>query len=78
MSLDRVNLGFEEKKDDFVVKNKIGVAIDSLENMEAELNRVTEEEYEEFKKNIANMSHKLREGHYLKMAINECETKFKK
>ena len=56
---------------EFVLKNRVGIIIDKLDDIGYELQKVTEEEYEEMLKNSKNISEELIEGKYLTQAIKE-------
>lgn len=58
---------------EFVTKNKIGIAIDSLEQLGSMLKKVTEEEYSEYCRNIKRIARKARDGGFLKDAIIKAE-----
>lgn len=57
---------------DFVIENNVGIAVDSLENIESILDRVTKEDYDKMKKNAYRLSKKLRSGYFTMNAINKC------
>ena len=54
---------------DFIIEKKIGIAINSLSEINEKLEKITEEEYNIMKKNTILYSKKLREGFYLKTVI---------
>lgn len=58
---------------DFITKNKIGIAVDSLENLESILAAVTPEEYTEMRDNTSKVSNRLRAGHYFSQAYSQAE-----
>ena len=55
---------------EFVLKNKVGIIIDKLEDLGNETRNITDEEYEEMKQNAKHISEELKEGKYLTQAIN--------
>ena len=57
---------------DFVIENNVGIAVDSLENIESILDKVTKEDYDKMKKNAYKLSKKLRSGYFTMNAINKC------
>ena len=57
---------------DFVIENNVGIAVDSLENIESILGKVTKEDYDKMKKNAYKLSKKLRSGYFTMNAINKC------
>ena len=54
---------------DFIIEKKIGITINSLNDINEKLEKITEEEYNIMKKNTILYSKKLREGFYLKTVI---------
>ena len=54
---------------DFIIEKKIGITINSLNDINEKLKKITEEEYNIMKKNTILYSKKLREGFYLKTVI---------
>lgn len=56
---------------EFVVKNHIGITVDSLEKIEEELSKITEEQYQVFKNNLKRLSEKVRNGYYLERALRK-------
>lgn len=56
---------------DFVQKNQVGVVVESLEDLEEELNQVSDAQYSLMKENAESVGAKLREGYYLRRAIQE-------
>ncbi|MCM1234681.1 MAG: hypothetical protein NC489_31650 [Ruminococcus flavefaciens] len=58
---------------EFVITNKIGIAVDSLEQLGNVLQNVTEEEYFEYCNNIKRIAKKARKGVFLKEAMGKAE-----
>lgn len=58
---------------DFVLKNNVGVAVDSLVNIKEILDNISEEQYVQMKKNAIDLSKKLRSGYYTIQAIRKAE-----
>lgn len=58
---------------EFIVNNKLGIAVSSLENLDSILNNVSIEEYHEYKMNVLKMANKLRKGFFIKSAISKIE-----
>ena len=56
---------------DFVIKNKIGIIVKSLKELENIIPKITEEEYNNMLKNIKKISMKIKNGEYLSEAINK-------
>ncbi|MCP0887612.1 beta-1,6-galactofuranosyltransferase [Ligilactobacillus sp. WILCCON 0076] len=55
---------------DFVLDNKIGIAIDSLNELDSVLDSISEEQYQQIKSNTREIAQKLREGYYTKKAAD--------
>lgn len=53
----------------FIVKNKIGITIDKLENLEKAINAISPKEIEEMEENVRNVGKKIRKGRFLKEAL---------
>lgn len=62
----------------FVCENKIGICIDSLEELNTKLQSVTKEEYAAMKRNAVEISIRLAAGHYLSRALAEAEQNLNK
>lgn len=56
---------------DFVTKNQIGFTVESLEEIEGEISKITDEQYHIFKENLKDVSEKVRRGYYLKAALQK-------
>jgi len=56
---------------EFVKKNKVGITVDSLRNLNALLDNMTAEQYADIVSNVAVVSKKLREGYYLTNAVKK-------
>lgn len=56
---------------DFVISNNVGIAVESLNDIESVLNDVTEEQYCEMKSNTDRIAEKMRSGYYIKKAIHK-------
>ncbi|MBD3107615.1 sugar transferase [Bacillus sp. AGMB 02131] len=54
----------------FIEKHNLGIAINSLENIDHELSKVTEKQYSTMKNNVISMAGKIRNGHFCKTSIN--------
>jgi hypothetical protein len=54
----------------FVIENKIGVCIDSLEELDKILPSISKEEYRQMKLNTKQISQKLSEGYYITKALD--------
>ena len=53
----------------FIVKNKLGVAIDSLVNMDEILDSITADEYRIMRENALKMGKDLKNGKYTKKIV---------
>ncbi|MBR6310605.1 MAG: galactofuranosyltransferase [Paludibacteraceae bacterium] len=56
---------------DFVVKNKIGIAVESLRDVATELNGISASQYQELKSNAMQFKDKLNNGFFFKKAFVE-------
>lgn len=56
---------------DFVEKNQCGFAIESLDEIDDILERLTDEEYEELQNHVKVVSQNVKQGYYLKKALLE-------
>lgn len=56
---------------DFIVNNHLGIAVDSLNDVNDVLRGISKEEYEEMRKNVLEISSKLRNGYFTMKAINK-------
>ena len=55
----------------FVERNKVGLCINSLEQLDSLLSSLSAEEYKQMKQNAIQMSKKLNDGYFLKKALME-------
>lgn len=55
---------------DFVTKNNVGIAIDSLNNIDDILSNVDDEQYRQMKENTDRIAQKMRSGYYIKKAVH--------
>ena len=58
---------------DFVRNNNCGIFVNSLFEIEETLKSISEGEYQELIKNSKMIGRKIRQGHYLKTAVEKCE-----
>lgn len=56
---------------DFVIKNNIGITINSLENISSILNDIGDEEYSIMRLNASKIGKKVRSGEYVKNALDK-------
>ncbi|MDN7146271.1 beta-1,6-galactofuranosyltransferase [Liquorilactobacillus mali] len=56
---------------DFVLENKIGVVVDSLEELDDLLDNLSEEDYQVLKNNVVRLAEKLRSGYFTKNVIKQ-------
>lgn len=55
----------------FVIDNEIGIAIDSLHDLDSALDSITEKDYLKMVKNLKNLSQKLKSGYYTNEMLNK-------
>ena len=60
---------------DFVRKNQCGIIVDSLFEISESLDSLSEEDYQELIKNSKKIGEKIRDGYFLKTALEKCERK---
>ena len=58
---------------DFVRNNNCGILVNSLFEIAETLKSISEDEYQEMIKNSKRIGEKIRQGHYLKIAVEKCE-----
>lgn len=56
---------------EFIEQNKVGIAIDNLDNLSQILDAITDDEYQEIKQNTIKIAEKLRKGFYIKQALDK-------
>ena len=61
----------------FVREHKIGICVDSLEDLDAVLSDLTLQQYAEMQKNVAEISQKLQDGEYFSSAVLKAITALK-
>lgn len=57
----------------FVEANHIGLCVGSLQELDQKLETITDEEYQEMKKNALAMAEKVRNGYFTKQAVKKAE-----
>lgn len=57
----------------FIVENKLGIAIDNLNNLDTILNEITIDEFRKMKNNATSIAKKLRHGDFIKYALSELD-----
>ena len=60
---------------DFVRKNNCGILVNSLFEIAERLDSISNDEYEELIRNSKKIGDNIRNGHYLKTALEKCERK---
>ena len=60
----------------FVEKEKVGICVNSLNEIKDRISSVTDEEYAKMLENVNRIAEKLENGYYLKTALKKCEDKF--
>lgn len=58
---------------DFILRNNLGIAVNSLENLDDILENITENQYSEMKMNTIEIAKKLRKGDFIKSAVKKIE-----
>lgn len=58
---------------EFITKNKLGIAVDKLEDISKKIEELTDEEYKKMINNTKEVSNGLRKGKYLSEAIKKLE-----
>ena len=58
---------------EFVIKNKVGIAVDSLENLDEILDKINAEQYQLMKNNTIKLASSLRSGQFIKQAVKNIE-----
>lgn len=61
---------------DFVQKNKIGIIINDLNELDSIFKKLTFDEYKTMMNNVENIRKKIIHGEYLKNVINRIESDF--
>lgn len=59
-------------KAEFIVQNKLGIAVESLSELREVIDRLSEEEYAEIVRNVERIGEQLRAGCYTRKVITEC------
>lgn len=54
---------------DFILKNNLGLAVDSLNDVDEEIAKLTSDKYQQMLSNVAIIANKLRNGYFTKHAI---------
>ena len=55
----------------FITKNKLGIAVSSLNEIKEKIEKLSDKEYDEMLKNISKVSSKTKNGGFLTEAINK-------
>ena len=61
---------------EFVEKNNIGISINSLEEIDVQLNKVTIEAYKMMLENVTALRHKLKHGYFFSTCLNRIEEEY--
>lgn len=61
----------ESAMSEFVLKNDVGIAVDSLDDIKTKIENMSEEDYYKMQNNTKEISEKLKRGEYLKNAIGK-------
>lgn len=62
---------------EFVLENNVGIVINSLEDLDNELNKITNEKYKEFLENTRRIQSKVLSGYYIKNSLDKIIKKVK-
>jgi len=57
----------------FIEKNGLGLAVNSLEDIDEQLMSITEEQYDNMVNNVVRMSEKIRNGYFIQHAVQQAE-----
>lgn len=58
---------------DFIVDHQVGIAVDSLQELDQVLSQLSKEQYRELKQNAVRLAQQLRSGYYSHRAVNAIE-----
>lgn len=58
---------------DFIIKNNLGLAVDSLNDVNNEISKLSEDDYREMLLNVKNVASKLRSGYFTKHAVDQAK-----
>ena len=62
----------------FIENENIGICVNSLTEIKAKIDSISEEEYYVMMRNVENIAERLENGFYLKTALKECESRISK
>lgn len=57
----------------FILENKLGIAVDGLQDLDETLANITREQYNEMRANARKIGHQLAEGHFMKTAMQAAQ-----
>ena len=60
----------ESALSNFVIENKIGIAVKSLKELEVKIGKLSKEEYDDMLANVRKLAKKIRNGYFLTKSIN--------
>lgn len=63
----------QEAMVDFVVNNNLGLTVDSLNDVNRELSKLTAEDYQQMLKNVTEITNKLRDGDFTKNTLEKAK-----
>ena len=58
---------------DFITKNKLGIAVDNLNDLPNILSQLSNSEYNLLQQNVMNFAPKIRNGYFLTESLNRIE-----
>lgn len=56
---------------DYIIKNSLGIAVDSLDDVEKEILKISQDDYVKMKNNVMKVAENLRKGYFVKNAIEK-------
>ena len=56
---------------DFIIKNKIGITVESLHDVEKAINSISQQDYDLMRRNAKSLGNKLRSGYFTKKALSK-------
>lgn len=58
---------------DFVKQNQIGLTVNSLDDLESKIGSISEDQYNQMKRNVKDIAAKVRTGYFIKNAVLQAE-----
>lgn len=60
----------------FIKENNLGIIVENIDNLDEILNKISDSEYKQMKKEAEDYAYKIRNGENILAAVKECETLF--